>query len=50
MPISVIKREVFSTRLDPYLVKKLKHLAVDEGRKLNELLEEAISLLLAKHR
>ncbi len=45
---SDVQREVFSTRLDPQLVKKLRHLAVDEGKGLNELLEEAIKLLLMK--
>lgn len=39
-------REVFSTRIDPDLVRQLKHLAVDENKALNELLEEAIRLLL----
>jgi len=47
---SDVQREVFSTRLDPELVKKLKHLAVDEGCSLNELLEEAIKLLLARRK
>jgi hypothetical protein len=41
-------REVFSTRLDPVRIKKLKHLAVDEDKALNDLLEEAIDLLLEK--
>jgi predicted HicB family RNase H-like nuclease len=40
------KREVFSTRIDPDLIKQLKHLAVDERKNLNQLLEEAITLLL----
>jgi predicted transcriptional regulator len=43
---SAIKREIFSTRINPDLVKQLKHLAVDGGRPLNDLLEEAIALLL----
>jgi predicted HicB family RNase H-like nuclease len=40
-------REVFSTRINPDLVRELKHLAVDENKALNELIEEAIRLLLA---
>lgn len=40
------KREVFSTRLNPDMVKRLKYLAVDENKNLNELLEEAIEMLL----
>ena len=31
---SAIKREIFSTRINPDLVKQLKHLAVDGGRPL----------------
>jgi predicted HicB family RNase H-like nuclease len=45
-----MKREVFSTRIDPELIRQLKHLAVDEGKALNELLEEAIRLLLTSRR
>jgi predicted transcriptional regulator len=44
------ERKVFSTRLDQDLIKKLKHLAVDEGRALNDLLEEAIQALLKKYK
>ena len=43
------ERKVFSTRLDQNLIKELKHLAVDEGRALNDLLEEAIEALLKKY-
>ena len=43
-------REVFSTRIDPDLIRQLKHLAVDEGKALNELLEEAIRLLLTSRK
>jgi predicted transcriptional regulator len=39
-------RIVFSTRVDGNLIKQLKHLAVDERKPINELLEEAIRLLL----
>ncbi len=44
------ERKVFSTRLDQDLIKKLKYLAVDEGRALNDLLEEAIQALLKKYK
>ena len=44
------ERKVFSTRLDQDLIKELKHLAVDEGRALNDLLEEAIQDLLKKYK
>lgn len=42
----LVKREVFSTRVNPELIKQLKHLAVDEEKAINELLEEAIAILL----
>jgi hypothetical protein len=44
------ERKVFSTRLDQDMIKELKHLAVDEGRALNDLLEEAIQNLLKKYK
>lgn len=43
------EKRVFSTRLDDDLVKKLKHLAVDEDQSLGNLLEEAIEDLLKKY-
>ena len=43
------RKKVFSTRLDEDLVKKLKHLAVDEGETLGDLLDEAIEDLLKKY-
>ncbi len=43
------EKKVFSTRLDDEVVKKLKHLAVDEDSSLGELLEEAIQDLLDKY-
>jgi predicted transcriptional regulator len=44
------ERKVFSTRLDEDLIKGMKHLAVDEGRALNDLLEEAIQALVRKYK
>ena len=43
------KRKVFTTRLDDDLLRKLKHLAVDEDESLGNLLDEAISDLLKKY-
>jgi predicted transcriptional regulator len=43
------QKQVFSTRIDDDLVKKLKHLAVDERKSLGSLLEEAIQELLKKY-
>ncbi|HVN22324.1 MAG TPA: hypothetical protein VMT71_00015 [Syntrophorhabdales bacterium] len=45
-----VQREVYTTRLAPDLIKKLKHLAVDESKAANELLEEAIRLLLSNRK
>ena len=47
---SVTQREAFSTRLQPQLIRQLKHIAADEGCSLNDLLEEAIGLLIEKRR
>ena len=43
------EKKVFSTRIDEDLIKKLKHLAVDEGESLSNLLEEATEDLLKKY-
>lgn len=42
------EKKVFSTRINADLVKKLKHLAVDEGRSLGDLIEDAISEFIKK--
>ena len=44
------KKKIFSTRVDRDRIKALKHLSVDTGRSLGDLLEEAIQDLLKKHR
>lgn len=43
------EKKVVSTRLDEDLVKKLKHLAVDEDESIGDLLDEAIEDLLKKY-
>jgi predicted transcriptional regulator len=40
------EKRTFSTRIDDELLKKLKHLAVDEDQSIGALLEEAIRCLL----
>ena len=42
-------KKVFSTRVDEDRIKELKHLAVDTGKSLGKLLEEAIQELLKKY-
>ena len=43
------EKKIFSTRVDEDPIKELKHLAVDTGRSLGNLLEEAIRDLLKKY-
>ena len=49
MKKSETKREVFSTRLDAALLRKVRHLAVDLKEPVNQLMEEAMELLLKKY-
>ena len=44
-----IKRIHYNTTLDAELLKQLKFLSVEENKRHNELLEEAIRDLLKKH-
>jgi predicted transcriptional regulator len=43
------EKKVFSTRIDDDLLKKLKHLAVDEEQSIGALLEKAIRDFLQRH-
>jgi hypothetical protein len=43
-------KKAYGLRLDQALMKDLAHLAVDEDRWLNELIEEAVRDLLKKYR
>lgn len=43
------EKKNYGLRLDQALMKELNHLAVDEDRWLNELVEEAIRDLLKKY-
>ncbi len=49
-PRSLKQRQQFGLRLDPQLMRELKHLSVDEQKQLNELTEEALRDLLKKYR
>ena len=42
-------RQAYSMRIDPQLLKQLKHLAVDEEKAVSELIEEAIRELIERH-
>jgi hypothetical protein len=43
------EKKVFSTRVDENRIKDLKHLAVDTGKSLGDLLEEAIQDIRKKY-
>ncbi len=47
-PKDDIKRESYSVRLRPDLIKQLKHLAVDEDKAVSELIEEGIEELFKR--
>ena len=43
------ERKTFATRIDPDLLKRLKHLSVDTDLNISDLVEQAIKLLLKKY-
>jgi len=43
-------RVTYSVRLDPYLLKLLKHISIDENRSVGELLEEGINAVIKKRK
>ena len=47
--MSMGEKKVFSTRVDEDRIKDLKHLAVDTGKSLGDLLEEAIQDIRKKY-
>jgi hypothetical protein len=47
--MNVMARKNVTTSIETELIKKLKYLAVDREKPLNELFEEAIELLLKKY-
>jgi hypothetical protein len=44
-----MKRERFTSTIDPQLIEKIKILAIKQKRRFNGLLEEAIQDLLKKY-
>jgi hypothetical protein len=42
-------RKMYGLRLDQTLMKEIKHLAVDQAKPMNDLVEEALADLLKKH-
>lgn len=49
-PKSTVERQQFGARVNPEMIKKLKHLAVDKGVSFNILVEEALEDLLKKYK
>ncbi len=45
-----LERKQYGLRLTVRLMRELQHLAVDEGKRMNDLTEEAIRDLLKKYR
>ncbi|QWR76970.1 hypothetical protein [Candidatus Magnetomonas plexicatena] len=45
-----VVREILSTRVRPELIKKMKFLCVEENKRMNQLFEEAIELLLNEYK
>ncbi|MBF0465051.1 MAG: hypothetical protein HQK88_15680 [Nitrospirae bacterium] len=45
-----VVREILSTRVRPELIKKMKFLCVEENKRMNQLFEEAIELLLVEYK
>lgn len=43
------EKKMFATRIDPEMLKKVKHLAVELEVSIASLIEEALVDLLAKH-
>ena len=47
---NTIRRKSYTVRLNPDILNKLKHLAVDEKETMSKLVEDSIKLFLSKHR
>ena len=45
-----IQRVSYSVRVDPDLIKDLKHIAVDENKPVSTLIEEGIKLVIKKYK
>ena len=43
------EKKMFATRIDPAILKKLKHLSIDAEKPISDLTEEAIKDLLKKY-
>ena len=43
------EKKMFATRIDPAILKELKHLSIDAEKPISDLTEEAIQDLLKKY-
>lgn len=49
-PMIKVDRKQYGLRLSVPLMRTLQHLAIDEGKRMNDLVEEAIQDLFKKYR
>ncbi len=49
-PKNIIQRKPLGVRISPELIKQIKHLAIDKGKPLNILIEEALTDILKKYK
>lgn len=49
-PTKDIKRDSYSVRLNPDLIKPLKHIAIDQNKTVSELIEEGIVMIIRKYK
>ncbi len=47
--MKILRRSQYTMRLDSDIMKKVKILAIEEGKKANTLIEEALLEYLKKH-
>ncbi len=49
-PKDDIERVSYSVRVDPALIRELKHIAVDQNKPVSTLIEEGIKLMIKKYK
>ena len=47
-PKGIQERKTHSMRVNPDLIKRLKHIAIDEDKDIGDLVEEGIEFVIAK--
>jgi predicted HicB family RNase H-like nuclease len=49
-PKAIVRRKPLGIRINPEMIKQIKHLAIDKGIPLNILVEEAIEDIFKKYK